>query len=171
MKITTKISFKQYVKLLYSLAYEKIALRFLICFAFIILLWIIFYHTNIISLPKPLIYQYITLGLIAIVQPILIFITIRSNYYSSNQLMETLVMELSPDIIKINGESYYMEIKWDKLFKIVEKQNWFLLYQNNLSAIIIPKKDMSETDINNLRTFLNNTIDVPLELLEMQVSK
>lgn len=167
MKITTKISFKQYVKLLYSLAYEKIALRFLICFAFIILLWIIFYHTNIFNLPKPLIYQYITLGLIAIVQPVLIFITIRSNYYSSNQLMETLVIDLSPEDIKINGESYYMEIKWEKLFKIVEKQNWFLLYQNNLSAIIIPKKDMSEIDINNFRTFVNNTTEVPSELIEI----
>lgn len=167
MKIKTKISFKQYVKLLYSLAYEKIGLRLLICFAFIILLWIIFYHTNILNLPKPLIYQYITLGLISIVQPVLIFITIRSNYYSSNQLMETLIIELSKEDIKINGESYYMEIKWDKLFRIVEKQNWFLLYQNNLSAIIIPKKDMSENDINNFIKFINDTVDVPLKLLEI----
>ena len=166
MIIKTKIRFKEYVKLLYSLAYEKTMLRLLVLVALLLLLWILFYNFDVFNLPKPIIYQYITLSLIAIAQPTIIFITIWRNYNSSNQLSENLQIELAPEMIKINGESYYMEIEWEKLFKIVEKQNWFLMYQNNLSAIIIPKKDMDKTDIVNFRKLLNGLKIVPVELLK-----
>jgi hypothetical protein len=166
MIIKTKIRFKEYVKLLYSLAYERTMLRLLVLVALLLLLWILFYNFDVFNLPKPIIYQYITLSLIAIAQPAIIFITIWRNYYSSNQLRETLEIELANEMIKINGESYYMEIEWEKLFKIVEKPNWFLMYQNNLSAIIIPKKDMDENDIVNFRRLLSGLKVVPVELLE-----
>ena len=166
MIIKTKIRFKEYVKLLYSLSYERTMLRLLVLVALLLLLWILFYNFDVFNLPKPIIYQYITLSLIAIAQPAIIFITIWRNYYSSNQLRETLEIELANEMIKINGESYYMEIEWEKLFKIVEKPNWFLMYQNNLSAIIIPKKDMDEKDIVNFRRLLSGLKVVPVELLE-----
>ena len=166
MIIKTKIRFKEYVKLLYSLAYERTMLRLLVLVALLLLLWILFYNFDVFNLPKPIIYQYITLSLIAIAQPAIIFITIWRNYYSSNQLRETLEIELANEMIKINGESYYMEIEWEKLFKIVEKPNWFLMYQNNLSAIIILKKDMDEKDIVNFRRLLSGLKVVPVELLK-----
>lgn len=80
MTIKTKVNFKEYLKLLYTLAYEKTVLRLLVGVAMLILLWIIFYYLNIFSLPKPLIYQYVTLVLITLVQPISIYVTIRRNY-------------------------------------------------------------------------------------------
>ena len=166
MKIKTKVYFKEYARLLYSLAYEKTILRLLRLVAFLILLWIIFFNLNVFDLPKPLIYQYVTLILIAVVQPTGIYLTIRRTYKSSNQLQETSAFEFSPKDFKINGESYYMEVKWEKLFKIVEKRKWFLLYQNNLSAILIPKKDMTALDINNFKKILKGVKEVPIELLE-----
>lgn len=164
MTIKTKVNFKEYVKLIYALAYEKTILRLLLGVAGLILLWIIFYYLNIFDLPKPIIYQYVTLVLITIVQPIGIYLTIRRNYKSSNQLREALEIKTTPKDIKINGESYYMEIEWEKLFKIEEKPNWFLLYQNNLSAIIISKKNMDQNDIHDFRQILKNINDVPIKL-------
>ena len=166
MIIKTKIRFKEYVKLLYSLAYERTMLRLLVLVALLLLLWILFYNFDVFNLPKPIIYQYITLSLIAVAQPAIIFITIWRNYYSSNQLRENLEIELASEMIKINDESYYMEIEWEKLFKIVEKPNWFLMYQNNLSAIIIPKKDMNSADIVDFRKLLSGLKVVPVELLK-----
>ena len=166
MKIKTKVTFKEYVKLLYSLVYERLIMKFLICVAIVILLWIIFYYLNFFNLPKPIIYQYITLILIVVVQPIVIYITIYRNYNSNNHLRETLEMEITPKEIKIEGESFYLEIKWHKMFKIVEKPNWFLIYQNNLSAIIIPKKDLRADDINKFREIFKDMVNVPVELLD-----
>jgi hypothetical protein len=139
-------------------------MKVLISLAFLILLWIIFYYLNLFNLPKPIIYQYITLILIVVVQPTVIYITICRNYKSSNHLRETLEMELTQKEIKITGESFYMEILWDRMFKIVEEPNWFLIYQNNLSAIIIPKKDMQNGEINSFRKMLQGVKNVPVDL-------
>ena len=166
MKIKTKVTFKEYVKLLYNLAYERLIMKFLICVAIVILLWIIFYYLNFFNLPKPIIYQYITLILIGVIQPIAIYITISRNYNSSNHLRETLEMEITPKEIKIEGESFYLEIKWHKMFKVIEKLNWFLIYQNNLSAIIISKKDLTTDDINKFRKIFKDMVNVPIQLLD-----
>lgn len=166
MKVKTKVTFREYIKLLYSLAYERAIMKLLVCVAILILLWIIFYYAGVFSLPKPIIYQYITLLLIAVVQPTVIYITIRRNYNSSNHLRETLQMEITKKEIKIEGESFYLEVKWQKMFKIVEKPNWFLLYQNNLSAIIIPKNDLPANGINNFREILKGVENVPVDLID-----
>jgi hypothetical protein len=129
---------------------------FLVCFALLLVLWIALYHLDILNLPEPVIYQYITLLLIAVIQPTVIFTTIIRNYYSSNHLRETLDMDLTKYEIKIRGESFYMEILWSKIYKIVEKENWFLIYQNNLSAILIPKKDLSPEQIKQVQEILGS---------------
>lgn len=156
MKIQAKVTFRQYLKLLYRLTYEKPMMKFLIFVAIVIVVWIAVYYLDLFALPEPIIYQYITLILIVVVQPFVIFTTIRKNYYSSSHLREMLDMELTPKQIKIKGESFYMEILWTNIYKVVEKQNWFLVYQNNLSAIIIPKKDLSEAEKHTIREILKS---------------
>lgn len=163
MNIKTKVSFKQYVTLLFSIAYKKTVLKLLIGLAVLIALWIAFYYLDLFNLPEPVIYQYITLGLIVVVQPTTIFLLIRRNYKSSNHLQEALEMEITPEEINITGISFYMEIKWEKFFKFVERSNWFVLYQNSLSAIIIHKTHIPENDMESLRKILKNTQNVPYE--------
>lgn len=164
MELKAKVTSRQYIKLLYGLTYEKPMMRALIGVAVILLLWIVLYHLHIFDLPKPLIYQYITLGLIVIVQPIVIYTTIIRNYNSSNHLRETLDIKLTDTAIMIRGESFYMEILWIKIFRIVEKRDWFLIYQNNLSAILIPKKHLQDSETNDVRDILRVVKDVPLKL-------
>jgi hypothetical protein len=156
MKLKVKVTIRQYLKIVLSLAYTKPMMIFLICFAFLLILWIALYHLEILNLPEPVIYQYITLLLIGVVQPAVIFTTIIRNYYSSNHLRETLEMDLTGDEIKIRGESFYMEILWPKIYKIVEKKNWFLIYQNNLSAILIPKKELLPEQIKQIQEILGS---------------
>lgn len=156
MKLKAKVTIRQYLKLLFSLAYSKPVMIFLICFALLLVLWITLFHLGILNLPEPVIYQYITLLLIAVIQPTVILTTIIRNYYSSNHLRETLDIDLSDDKIKIKGESFYMEILWTKIYKLAEKKNWFLIYQNNLSAILIPKKDLSTHQIKQIQEILGS---------------
>lgn len=164
MIIDTKITFKEYRNLLYSLTYRKPIMIILLCVAAFLLMWIVCYHLHILNLPKPIIYQYLTLSLICVVQPLVIYITIRRNYYSSNHLREMLQMECTDDRIKITGESFYLEVFWNKMFKIVEQDHWFLIYQNNLSAILIPKKHFRDDQIAGFKHILKNIADVPVSL-------
>ncbi len=166
MKIKTKITFTEFVKLLYSLAYQRPLLKLLVGVAAAIVLWISFFYLGLLNLPEPVIYQYITLALIVVVQPLIIYSTSHSIYYSSNHLRETVEMELTPKELIMTGKSFYMELQWDKIFKIVEKEHWFLIYQNKLSAIIIPKHSMRKTEISDLREFFSDLPKVPVELLD-----
>ncbi|MBK7969826.1 MAG: YcxB family protein [Bacteroidetes bacterium] len=73
--------------------------------------------------------------------------------------MGLIEMKITSQKIKIKGDSFYLEIKWHKGFKIVEKANWFLLYQNSLSAILIPKNVMSAAEVVKFRGILKKIED------------
>src|SRR4249920_1158434 len=141
MVIKTKVSFKEYRNLLFGLTYKKPVMKVIVFVAFSMVIWILGYYLHFLPVPKPEIYQYITLLLIAVVQPSVIYWTIKRNYDSSNHLGEQLEIEVTQSEIKIQGESFYTEVAWKKIFKVDEQTNWFLIYLNNLAAIIIPKKD------------------------------
>jgi hypothetical protein len=143
-------------------------MKIILCVAGAMLLWIAGYYLHFLPVPKPQIYQYITLLLITVVQPITIYLTIRRNYYSSNHLREPLEIETTPREIKVQGDSFYTEIKWEKLFKVDEQRNWLLLYTNNLSAIIIPKKDLTPAELEEFRNILSSLQNVAVQLKKTQ---
>ena len=57
-----------------------------------------------------------------------------------------------------------MEIKWDKVFKIEELADWFLVYQNTLSAVIIHKKDFSSAELEEFISIITAIPNVPVHL-------
>jgi hypothetical protein len=164
MKITSRISFKDYAKLLFSLAYKKPMIRVILGVALLLLLWILGYHFHFLPVPNPHIYPFITLALIVVVQPSIIYLTIRQVYYSSNHLQEKLAIALTQEEIRITGESFYLKITWDKIFKIQETKHWYLIYQNNLSAVILHKKDFHGKQENDFRKILSTLERVPIGL-------
>ncbi|MBK9047937.1 MAG: hypothetical protein IPL74_15015 [Bacteroidetes bacterium] len=97
-------------------------MKLILAFAGIILVWIIFYYLSIFDLPEPLIYQYLTLVLIFIVQPIVIYTTIRRNYFFSNYLMEPLEMEITSHEIKIKGDSFTSKLNGIRFIKSLKSR-------------------------------------------------
>jgi hypothetical protein len=166
MTINTKISFKEYCKLLFGLAYKKPVMKIIVSIAVAVLIWILSYYFHLLPVPKPEIYQYITLTLIAVVQPTAIYWTIKRNYDSSNHLGEKLQIKISEHQINIRGESFYTELSWDKIFKVDEETDHLLIYQNNLSAIIISKKDLAPPEIKEFRRIVKAIASFPIHLRE-----
>ena len=164
MTIKSKISLSEYRNLLFGLAYKKPIMKLVVFVGFAMVVWITGYYFHFLPVPRPRIYQYITLVLIAVVQPLTILFTIKRNYDSSNQLGEELAVEFTQTQIKVRGESFYMEVEWKKLFKIEEQTDWFLLYQNNLSAIIIPKRSFHGRQAEAFRNILRSIPGVPVHV-------
>ncbi len=164
MIIKTNISFKKYLKLLFRLIYKKAIMKLILFVDFVMIVWIVGYYSNIFPFPEPTIYQFITLVLITIVQPVVIFKTVWRNYKSSNHLSEQLKIEITASEIKLQGESFYTEIKWIKIFKIVELNNWFLIYENTFSAIIIPKNAFQEGELIEFVNILKGIKGVTIKL-------
>ncbi|WP_394800133.1 YcxB family protein [Mucilaginibacter roseus] len=45
---------------------------------------------------------------------------------------------------------------WQNFYKIIEHRNWFLLYQSTNLANMIPKTQLSQQQINEIRWLLQN---------------
>lgn len=155
MKINVFVSFRQYVKLIYRLTYGKVFMKVIVTAGLLIASWVIAYYSGF-KIPKPQYYHYITLTLIFIVQPGLIYFTIRRSYRSSSHLREKLEITFDPDIIKIKGESFYTELQWNKMYKITELHNWILIYQNTLSAILLPKESFTDNMLEEFKILVKN---------------
>ncbi len=164
MIITTKISFKEYRNLLFGLTYKKPMMRVILCVDLVMIIWMVGYYTHFLPVPRPEIYQYMTLALISFVQPMVIYWTIKRNYESSNHLQEPLEIELTKSEIQMQGGSFYTKILWNKVFKIDELTHWFLIYQNNLSAIILSKKDFHGSQHDEFIEILHSIKNVPISL-------
>ncbi|MEO8117532.1 MAG: YcxB family protein [Bacteroidota bacterium] len=166
MIIKTKISFKEYCSLLFKLTYKRTVLKIIVCVGLAMIVWIPGYYFHLLPVPKPEIYQYITLTLIAVVQPISIYWLIKRNYDSNNHLGEELEIKVTSAEIYIRGNSFYTELIWKNIFKVDEETNYILIYQNSLSAIIISKKDMTQKEVQELKEILAGIPNVPVKLKE-----
>ncbi len=164
MIIKTSVSFKAYALLLFKLTYRKRVMLVIISVAFAMLAWIIIAAFSIFDIPEPTIYQYIPLALIAVVQPLVIYYTVWTNYHSGSLLKERLEIELTSMEINITGESFYMKLTWEKIYQVVEMKNWFLIYQNTLSAIILPKSSFTNDQIDEFRHLLKAITGLNLNL-------
>jgi len=164
MTIKTKISFEDYCRLLFTLTYKRTILKIIVGVGFAMIIWILGYYFHFLPVPKPKIYQYITLTLIAIVQPTAIYLLIKRNYNSNNHLAEQLEIKVTTNEINVRGKSFYTELVWKNIFKVDEETNYLLIYQNTLSAIIISKKDLTEKEMQELKRILKSIPNVPIHL-------
>ena len=162
--IKTKISFKEYAKLLFSLAYKKPVMIFLVSMAILNGVWIICHHFVLLDISEPKVYQYFGLLLISVVQPAGIFFMIWRNYATNIHLRETLELNFTKDQIKLKAEGFTLESLWSKMYKIIELQYWFVIYQNSLSAIIIPKKSFQQTDMEEFKQILLSIKEIQVKL-------
>lgn len=166
MTIKTKISFKEYCRLLFHLTYKRTILKVIVGVGLAMIIWILGYYLHILPVPKPEIYQYITLTLIAVAQPTAIYWIVKRNYDSSNHLGEQLEIDITQDEISIRGESFYTELGWNSIFKVEEEAKYFLIYQNTLSAIIISKKYLTKMETEEIKNIFNSISNVPVHFKE-----
>ncbi|MEO8732748.1 MAG: YcxB family protein, partial [Flavobacteriales bacterium] len=165
MKVTTRIRRKEYVKLLVGRAYHKKVLWVILGVGVAMAFWIIGYHCGLSFLPKPQYFQYTTLVLIMVVQPVSLILITRKTYKTSGHLKEEVEMEFIPEHIRLRGETYFTELTWANVHKVVELPNWFMLHHNSLTAILVPKRSLRPGQEEELERLLRSIPGLDLQLL------
>ena len=146
MKIETKLSFKEYLRLMFLLTYKKPFMVFLSGIGVIMFIGSLFYFLGIkVPVDKPPYFQLIFGFSIIALLPFSIYRSAKKNFSSSGRLQEKITYEFLEDAIRITGESFNSELTWEKIYKITELRNWILIYQNRLVANIIPKKSFGNS--------------------------
>lgn len=163
MIIKTKIEYEDYRKLLFTLTYKKVStIVITIVGTFFILFQLLAYFlisTYEIDL-APLL---VGCGMVLLF-PIAIIVSSKRNFYSNQLLQEEMEYEFTEEQMKIKGESFSSEVQWNKTNRIIEIKDWFLIFQSKISANLIPKKNLSEKEINEIKTIFSKQKGIKLKL-------
>lgn len=158
IRVESQISFKEYLEILYMLTYKNGMSIYINAIGIVMVVGSIVMFVQQPETMKD--YTVILRSLfglfLAISIPISVYFSAKKNYLSNKRLGEKIIYEFYPDEMKATGESFITLRKWAQTYKIEELKNWFLIYESNQVANLIPKSEMSDQDISNLRSlFLN----------------
>ncbi|MBF6641976.1 YcxB family protein [Flavobacterium sp. J49] len=164
MHIKTKIDAKKYLKLMFSLTYKKPLIILMHLIGVGMFIYSLLYFLGIIILEEipliPLIFGFIMTFMI----PISLYKSFKKNFLSNKRIQETIEYEFTNEKMKIIGESFNSELELNKAHKIVELKNWFLIYQSEQVANLIPTENLNDNEVNILREIFKNQTSVKLEL-------
>jgi hypothetical protein len=156
MTIETKLDFKRYLKLMYTLTYLKPMMIFLTIVGLIMFIGSLFYFVGFnIPFDTPPFFQIVFGFFIIALLPFSIYRGAKKNFSSHGRLQEKIIYEFTDEKIKVIGETFNSEMDWLKTHKIVELTDWILIYQNRQIANILPKESFGD-DLNEFKNMVKS---------------
>ena len=151
MTVTTKVDFKDYLKLAYILTYRKPTMIWISFVGLVMLFFAISYFLNVWKIGDPPYFQ-LAMGIVFVfLLPFSVYWQAKKNFTSTTRIGEEIKYEFLEDTMKTTGETFTSELTWNKVFKVEEMKDCFLVYHNNLVFNIIPKKYFADDEIKNFR--------------------
>ncbi len=92
--------------------------------------------------------------LIFILLPLITLFTVfkhTKTRLSDVKLKENILIKFNDDCLEDVGESFKMKYFWKDIFKIVEKNDWFLIYITKNMAKVIRKADLKDNQYKELK--------------------
>ncbi len=70
--------------------------------------------------------------------PGMVYFGARKRFHTNKRMQEKMIFDFTPKKISITGQTFKMEMDWNKLHSVKELGGWILLYQNAKMANVIP---------------------------------
>jgi len=86
--------------------------------------------------------------------PLLIKHKAKTNLQTEASYEHEIYYSINEDGFSVKGFGFEGNMHWKSLYKIIELKNIFVLYSNKYVASIIPKRALSEIELNELRNIL-----------------
>ncbi|MES2061863.1 MAG: YcxB family protein [Bacteroidota bacterium] len=164
MTIKTQIAFKEYLKLMYFLTYRK---GWTI---YVSIIGAIMFISAILALLHVYDYQTdptfaLVFGVFVIfVLPGSIYFSAKKNFASNKRLQEEIEYEFTGGKMIIRGNSFSSELGLNECFKIEELKQWFLVYQSKQTANFIPKANLGQHELDELRYIFKGLSGVKIKV-------
>lgn len=98
----------------------------------------------------------IILGIILILfLPISTYFKLKRTWSGLTPLRSAMNYQINQQRMRVYGKGFEMEKELDKVFKVVEKQDFFLIYLKANSASMIPKRCLSADQLEMFRNVFN----------------
>jgi hypothetical protein len=159
LRVTTKLTFEDFRKVNFYFLYRKTGTKVSLAIGAILLLIIGFsYLTEMPFFNQfPAIPFALALAM-TILPPYSVFRTARKNYESNKMINEKIEYEFDKDQISISGESFHSKFSWDKIYELSTTKSWFLIWQTRQVANVIPRRDISDNQIETIKGLVK---DIP----------
>lgn len=151
MTVKTKLSLKDYTNSRFIILCHRSVVKALIALLSTIIVFnlIIGFTSN----ESRLVEQFslpVIIGIVCFVM----YLSSKRTYLKNKRLSETTIYHFSEDFYTVMGESYSIELSWKTIPKATLTSNWLLLWQNNIDAHAIPRRNIEEGLIDKLRMIL-----------------
>jgi len=153
MVIKSKLTKQDFINLNFILLYSKISMKVLTALtAFLFLVSIVASIFSNHDYFPAVIFLFILL----IFTPLHTYISAVRNFKASNRGSETIEYHFDNEYLSVKGESFNAQLSWDKIYKVTQTKNWILIWQNRQAGNPIPKGNISEEQIGELKEILDN---------------
>jgi hypothetical protein len=88
--------------------------------------------------------------------PVFIYVIAKRSFNSQNRLNENIEYIFGENDLSIKGESFSSQMSWNKIYKVVLKKNWLLIYTNKQVATPILRTDVWAGEVDELKKILNS---------------
>ena len=172
MSVTTKIDFKDYARLMFILSYRKGWTIYITIIGIIMVVGtFLYYSKQLVQFNDSMVIFRFLFGLfIVILIPYSVYRAAKANYKSNKRLQERITYEFTNEGMQTIGESFNSQSNWIQTFKIEEIKSWFLIYQSKQIANFIPKKDLSDEQVESLRNLFRGITSTTVKLLNNKTS-
>ncbi|AWA30476.1 hypothetical protein HYN48_10470 [Flavobacterium magnum] len=96
--------------------------------------------------------------------PVMLYIKSTRNFASNKRIQQPVIYEFTADKMFSKGERFNSELAMDSLYRIEETRDWFLVYQSKQVANLIPKREMTDADLSDLRRIFRTVPGLKLKL-------
>ena len=158
IRIESKLSLKEYIRLMYRLTYRKPMVIIISLIGFFMLILSALYFLGLYRSTDQPPYSQLAAGLfVSLVLPFSVYRAAKRQFNSNERLKELIVYEFNPEHIQITGESFRSELTWSKTHKIIEISDWIIIYQSKLVANVIPRRCFEPHQLDIFRNLVKST--------------
>jgi hypothetical protein len=150
MLIKTKLSEKDYINGNFILLYSKISIKI---FTTLILIFLVLTIVLAVLSYSPYSQIFVPLAML-IVMPFMTYFSAKRNFDANKMTGETIEYQFDNNYFSIKGESFSGSLPWERVYKVTQTKNWILVWQNMRNANPIPKRDISEVQLAEIKQIL-----------------
>lgn len=145
IKIESKISLKDYTRLLYLLTYRKPVIIMISLLGLLLVVFSVLYFLGEFSaFDKPPYLALLTGLFVLIIFPLSISLSAKRNFRSEPFLREKILYTFCPDQITIRGDTFSQIIAWDRIYRFRRLGKWFLFYRDKYRLNFMFRNSLSQ---------------------------
>ena len=156
--ISTKLSFNDYLKLMFRMTYKNPILLFYSGGGAILLVvvFVLYVTGNLNSNGMP-IEIFLILGLVfTLWVPFRLYRSAQKHYQSNKRIQEKLTYTFDEEKMHVSGESFEGTSDWKNVHKVSELKEYMMIYQSRATANMIPKSAFSPEQLSQFKAILKN---------------